>query len=126
MEIKLPPLHPGQSVVRQHPARFKVLSCGRRWGKTRLGTLLCVAGALQGQRWWWVAPSYKMGAVGWRGLSQLARQVPGMGVQTGERMLTYRGGSVQVRSADDPQSLRGEGLDGVVMDECAYIKAEAW
>lgn len=126
MEIRLPPLHPGQSEVRKHPARFKVLSCGRRWGKTRLGTLLCVAGALQGQRWWWVAPSYKMGAVGWRGLSQLARQVPGMTVGTGERMLTYRGGSVQVRSADDPQSLRGEGLDGVVMDECAYIKAEAW
>jgi len=33
---------------------------------------------------------------------------------------------VQVRSADDPQSLRGEGLDFVVLDECAYMKAEAW
>lgn len=126
MEVRLPPLHSGQSAVRRHPARFKVLACGRRWGKTRLGTLLCVAGALQGQRWWWVAPSYKMGAVGWRGLSQLAAQIPGMAVKAGERMVTYRRGSVQVRSADDPQSLRGEGLDGVVFDEFAYTKPEAW
>ncbi|GIV50645.1 MAG: hypothetical protein KatS3mg038_1166 [Candidatus Kapaibacterium sp.] len=31
-----------------------------------------------------------------------------------------------VRSADDPHSLRGEGLDYVVMDECAYMREEAW
>jgi len=36
------------------------------------------------------------------------------------------GGWVQVRSADDPQSLRGEGLDLVVMDECAFISETAW
>jgi phage terminase large subunit-like protein len=36
------------------------------------------------------------------------------------------GGSVQVRSADDPNSLRGDGLDLVVMDENAFIKEAAW
>jgi hypothetical protein len=33
---------------------------------------------------------------------------------------------VVVRSADDPQSLRGEGLDLVVIDECAYVSEAAW
>jgi phage terminase large subunit-like protein len=36
------------------------------------------------------------------------------------------GGFVAVRSADNPDSLRGEGLDFVVMDECAFMQREAW
>lgn len=36
------------------------------------------------------------------------------------------GGSVQVRSADDPQSLRGEGLTLCVLDECAFMAEAAW
>jgi phage FluMu gp28-like protein len=31
-----------------------------------------------------------------------------------------------VRSADNPDSLRGEGLDYVVLDECAYMQEDAW
>jgi hypothetical protein len=31
-----------------------------------------------------------------------------------------------VRSADNPDSLRGEGLDFVALDECAFTKEEAW
>jgi hypothetical protein len=33
---------------------------------------------------------------------------------------------VAIRSADNPDSLRGEGLDFCVMDECAFMKKEAW
>jgi phage terminase large subunit-like protein len=68
-----------------------------------------------------------MGAVGWRAIRQIAQQVPGAEVRHGERMITLPGGgTVQVRSADDPQSLRGEGLDYAVLDECAYMREEAW
>jgi hypothetical protein len=106
-----------------------VLACGRRWGKTRFGVLLCTYVAMMpGQRHaWWVAPSYKMGQVGWRGAMELASQIPGASILRGEMMITMPGcGWLQVRSADNPQSLRGEGLDQVVLDECAYIQEEAW
>ncbi len=127
LEVTLPALHPGQREVARHPARFKTLACGRRWGKTRLGTALCLAAALSGGRAWWVAPSYKLGAVGWRGIRRLTQQIPGTEISLVNRMATLpTGGTVQVRSADDPQSLRGEGLDFAVLDECAYMKAEAW
>ncbi len=44
-----------------------------------------------------------------------------------DRMVTLPGGGfVAVRSADNPDSLRGEGLDFVVMDECAFMQKEAW
>lgn len=89
--------------------------------------VLSTATALQGGRAWWVAPSYKMGAVGWRGLRQLCQQLPGAEFSQSERLVTLpTGGTVQVRSADDPQSLRGDGLDFVVLDECAYMRPEAW
>lgn len=127
MDVLLPPLHPGQRGIAEHAARFRVLACGRRWGKTRLGAALCVAVGLHRGRAWWVAPSYKMAAVGWRLVRQLGQQVPGTQIKQADQMvLLPGGGTVQVRSADDPQSLRGEGLDFVVMDECAFIQEAAW
>jgi phage terminase large subunit-like protein len=36
------------------------------------------------------------------------------------------GGEVSVKSADNPDSLRGEGLDLAVCDEHAFMKPEAW
>lgn len=118
--------HPGQRAVHESPARFKVLACGRRWGKTRLGVNECLDVAARGGRAWWVAPSYKMSEVGWRPLSHLASQAGGE-VRKGDRQIALPGGgTVTVRSADDPNSLRGEGLDFVVLDECAYMQADAW
>uniref|UniRef100_A0A6M3KQH2 Putative terminase n=1 Tax=viral metagenome TaxID=1070528 RepID=A0A6M3KQH2_9ZZZZ len=97
------------------------------WGKTRLGSLMCIAVALHGGRAWWVAPSYPVSAVGWRGIRQLARQIPDTDIRHVDRIITMpSGGTVQVRSADNPDSLRGEGLDFVVLDECAFIKEAAW
>lgn len=125
--LTMPPLHSGQRAVAAATARFRVLACGRRWGKTRLGALLCLGTAIQRRRAWWVAPSYKMAAVGWRLIRQLAQQVPGAQIRQGDQMVTMAGGgTVQVRSADDPQALRGEGLDFVVLDECAFIAEATW
>jgi len=68
-----------------------------------------------------------MAAVGWRGIYQLAQQIPGAEIKRGDSIVNFPGGgSVQVRSADDPQSLRGEGLNFVVLDECAFMREAAW
>jgi predicted phage terminase large subunit-like protein len=51
----------------------------------------------------------------------------GIKVKEAERtIVTATGGSVQVRSADDPMKLRGAGLDFVVLDECAFMKPQTW
>ena len=119
--------HAGQKEVHNSDARFKVLSAGRRWGKTRLGVNECLDAASKGGRAWWVSPSYKTSEVGWRPLRQLARRIPGAEVKLVDRSVALPGGGfVAVRSADNPDSLRGEGLDFVVMDECAFMQREAW
>jgi len=127
MAVRLPRLHPGQQTVWDERCRFKVLASGRRWGKSLLGSLACVSGGLRGGRTWWVAPSYKMAQVGWRAISRLGRQVPGAEVRLSDMLINFPGGgSTQVRSADDPQSLRGEGLTLAVLDECAFMREIAW
>lgn len=125
-KIKASP-HRGQATVHNSPARFKVLDCGRRWGKTRLGVMECIDVAANGGRAWWVAPSYKMSEVGWRPLRRLASRIPGSEIRKVDRqVLLPGGGEVSVRSADNPDSLRGEGLDYVVLDECAFMQEMAW
>jgi len=119
--------HAGQLEVHNSDARFKVLSAGRRWGKTRLGVNECLDVAAQGGRAWWVSPSYKTSEVGWRPLRQIVRKIPGAEIRLVDRVVNFPGGGfVAVRSADNPDSLRGEGLDFVVMDECAFMQREAW
>lgn len=119
--------HEGQKQVHNSHARFITLAAGRRWGKTRLGVNECLDVATKGGRAWWVSPSYKTSEVGWRPLRQIARRLPGADIRLVDRMVTLPGGGfVAIRSADNPDSLRGEGLDFCVMDECAFMKKEAW
>ncbi len=129
LEITLPALHSWQRRVHDDPARFRVLAAGRRWGKTLLGVTLCLEDALAEVpgRSWWVAPSYKLATPGWRALRRLVRAIPGHKVYESDRLAVLpTGGEVAVRSADDPDSLRSEGLTGVVVDEAAYVPEEAW
>lgn len=121
------PLHPGQLEVATDPARFKVLASGRRWGKSRLAVYLCFAAAAQGGRVWWVAPTYGISRIGWRGCKALAKKIPEINIKEGEKLLEFPGGgSIMVKSADNPDSLRGEGLDFLALDEAAFVREEAW
>ncbi|OQB25740.1 MAG: Terminase-like family protein [Chloroflexi bacterium ADurb.Bin180] len=128
LEIDLPPLHAGQREVRDHPARFKVVAAGRRWRKTSLGVLICTNLALRGKRAWWVGPTFPVASIGWRMLRHIAIQIPGVVIHESDRRIDYPGpgGWAQVKSAHDPDSLRGEGLDYAVMDECAFAAERAW
>ena len=131
MNLTLPALHSGgQRQIKDCDARFIVIDAGRRWGKTRLGVALCTEAGLRGQRAWWVGPTYPTASVGWRPLLHLAAQIPSapLPMRT-TRTVNYPGGGwVQVKSADKPESLRGEGLDLVVIDEVAHIPRfeEVW
>lgn len=120
-------LHEAQREIHECISRFRVTSAGRRFGKTRLAVMECIEVANNGGRAWWVSPTYKMSNVGWRPLRQICSRIPGATIRKVEReVILPGGGMIGVRSADNPDSLRGEGLDFVVMDEAAYIQPEAW
>jgi len=116
--------------VAQSEARWKILCAGRRFGKTRLGVQLCMEVALKGGRAWWVAPTFSIARVGWRDIAASAKSFP-KEIEPKVSLANMQidlanGGSIAVRSADNPQRLRGEGLDFLVMDEAAFVKPEVW
>lgn len=134
--VRLPRPLPHQIDILRSPARFKVAVCGRRFGKTMLGLVAvltghgagrCFRGALQGGNVWWVAPTFGIAAKIWRDLKAAVRAWPDLAKNEVEKRLEFPGGgSVTVKSAHDPDALRGEGLDGIVFDEAAFAPETAW
>jgi len=60
-------------------------------------------------------------------IKALAIQIDGATIREGDHLAKIPGaGIIQVKSADRPDSLRGEGLDFCVLDECAFMREEAW
>lgn len=122
LEIELPPLHPTQRKVRDSKARFRVLACGRRWGKSRLASALATEAALLGGSVWIVAPVYASGNPIFDDVRRLAAQIPTTRLNRAERRIDYPGGGFcQVKTADDPALLRGTALDFVAFDEAAFM-----
>jgi len=123
IDITLPPLHRSQADIVHSPARFKVVCCGRRFGKTRLAVLMAVAEMLSGGAVMWVAPSFDKAMIGWRLFEEVGRQIPLMTLRRGERRIVYpNGGWIAVYSADSEGGLRGEGVSLLIVDECAYVR----
>lgn len=128
LEVVLPELHEAQAEVFRDSSRFKIVCCGRQFGKTTLGAVACVDTAARGGTVWWVAPSFPVGELGWMVIEHLCRQIPGTRFEGRPifRITLPTGGTIQLRSADNPDSLRGATLDGVVFDEAAAAKVTAW
>ena len=132
--INLPPLLPWQQEVEDDPARFKVLDVGRRSGKTHYGVYKCTKEALNNPNsmYWWVAPIYSISDIGWRLFKRriiIPLQNAGLSIKIREdpRYVEFtNGSSIWIKSADNPDSLRGEGLSGIVLDEAAQLKEEVW
>ncbi len=119
-------LREDQRAIALHEARFKVVACGRRWGKTALGIVMALEAARRGERVWWVAPTYGLAFHPWRALKSILTGGWAAKLESERFIELPDGGTLTVKSADDPDALRGVGLDFVVVDEAAFMSEEAW
>jgi terminase large subunit-like protein len=109
--------------------RFRVLVAGRRFGKTYLALVeLCQAASVRGCLAWYVAPTYKQAKrIAWKTLKQMTKGYwASKPNETDLRIELVWGGTICLRGADNYDSLRGDGLDFLVLDEYASIAREAW
>jgi hypothetical protein len=122
-------LKPSQGIVFRSTERFRVLAAGRRFGKTYLALVeLCRAAWGEGSVAWYVAPTYKLAKrIAWKPLKEMTRQYwAGKPNETDLRIELTCGGTICLRGADNYDSLRGDGLDFLVLDEYASIAPAAW
>lgn len=154
--IRIPSPRETQRPVLDHPARFKMVRAGRRYGKTRLEFIAAVRGhgpigqatgarifkgLAQGGDIVWIAPDFPQSDTIWEEeilprffgragvtVSEKHRLV-GLGKQLGEDAdgePVYQG-TLRIRSAENINSVRGKKLDGIIIDEAAFMKLlAAW
>ena len=122
-------MHSRQLDVLNSKARYKVLVAGRRFGKTVLAIINLILYGLEhtGSLTWYVSPSYKQSKmIAWRLLKSLCpREII---TKTNESELyveLINGSIIELKGADNYDSLRGAGVWFMVIDEFASI-LDAW
>ena len=129
--------HPGQREVHLATEPRRVLACGVRWGKTLLAAMEGLTAAMEPAErsvGWVVAPTYDLAdrvfrEVQVRALTHLRHRVIAMKEAERRLLLRNMGGGVseiRAKSADNPVSLLGEGLDFVIVDEASRLKPMIW
>jgi hypothetical protein len=124
------PLSLAQETVAESQSRFRVVVAGRRFGKTHLAIReICYHAKEPNKEVWYVAPTYRQSKqIVWRKLKHKLQDLNwAKKINESELTITLKNNStISLKGADNADSLRGVGLDFVVMDEFADIDEEAW
>ena len=133
MKIKGFKPRPSQKEFLLSTARFKVISAGRRFGKTIAALNWLLEGALNHQGWncMWVAPTYRQGRYAFKRLMSALRTSGGMSiisrVSESDMVIEFiNHSSISFRTAENYDNLRAEGINRLVIDEAARIPKAAW
>ena len=127
--------HSGQLLLHASNSRFKIVVAGRRWGKSLLAAKEAEIMIIKpNTRGWIVSKTYDLGEKVFREIYKTL--ICKLKYRTVRKSYSTKGGSmylefpwgsvVEVKSADHPDSLIGEGLDWLVFDECASCKESVW
>ena len=129
--------HKGQWKAHNSPAKFKCIVCGRRWGKStfaagELAAHMMMPGEVK--MYWNLAPVGETALKVYRmARFMFLKHYPEIVLDDREhkKILVVRnlGGGVSqlhAKSGESPDSLIGEGLDGIVIDEAARMKRVIW
>lgn len=126
------PLHDAHLEIINDDARYKVVAAGRRFGKTWVCALIGLSILMQmSRRVWIVAPTYNHTEKVFREIynilvNQLKIIIPGKRghgrarFQKGDYYLETPWGSIlEAKSMENPDSLAGDALDFIIVDEAA-------
>lgn len=123
-------LHENQKKIHSSGALYKVAKCGKRFGKSRwaIFALTQAAGAKPGGIFWYISRSYRQAKnIAWREFKNLIphKYIKRM-VENELLIVLVNDAEIHLVGADNEDSLRGPKLDGIVLDECAYINKYLW
>lgn len=130
--------HPAQMLYHNSTARFKIPCCGRRFGKSfMVGHNMTAAMFIPDTYYWIVGPTYGTAEKEFRvvfhdifrklKLTNLKGIRKSYNLEQGNMSIRMPWNTVlEVKSAQKPDSLIGEGLDGLIMAEAAVHSPQTW
>ena len=134
--IKYSPHGEAQWAIHNSQARYRVPCCGRRFGKSQaVGHEMTYKMFVPDSVNWIVGPDYSLGEKEFRvvyydfqklGLLKYCNK--SYNVKQGNMRIHFKelNSLLEVKSAERPDSLVGEGLDHVIMSEAAKHKMQTW
>jgi predicted phage terminase large subunit-like protein len=126
--LKLYEPHKGQAILHLSDARFKIITCGRRWGKTLFAANDDIRYGWEnpGCNMWWVAPTYNQTMIAYRLVTTMFNKIIKDNLRAERRITLINDTVYAFKSADRPDTLRGEGNDKLTIDEAALLKEGVW
>ncbi len=124
------PLTKPQKNVIKDDSRFRVLITGRRFGKTFVAiNEIAKFASIPNKKIWYVAPSYRQAkAICWGVLKEkMIYHKWVKSINHSDLTLTLKNNSqITLRGSDNESSLRGVGLNFLILDEFQDINKTAW
>ena len=116
--------HSSQKTVASDPHRFRILCCGRRWGKTTLAIdQMKARAAIPNSRIAYVAPTYQQARdIAWEELRRDCRQAAESINESRLEIKLINGSIIVLRGWESIETLRGQMFDLIVLDEVASMR----
>ncbi len=121
VELKLNKPHPAQRAVLESAARFRVMMCGRRFGKSLISQNISVRRAVNRQHVAYITPTYQLGKIFFQ---EVLKMLPDSIYRKNESDLVIHfvtGGSIRFFTGEKLDALRGLKFHLVIIDEASYI-----
>lgn len=126
--IRLPNPHPAQKQFLEDNSRFRVLMCGRRWGKSLISQSESIKSALANEQVAYITPTYLLAKYFFEEITQrLPDEV--YSSNKSDLVITFvTGGYIQFFTGERLDNLRGRKFHKVIIDEGSYIPnlQEGW
>lgn len=121
VDLTLPKPHQAQQRVLNSNARFRVLMCGRRFGKSLISQSISIETGIYKKKVAYITPTYALGKTFFKEILQM---LPNEIYKKNESDLTIEfitGGSVQFFTGERLDALRGRKFHLVIIDEASFI-----
>jgi phage FluMu gp28-like protein len=118
MRIELPEPHINQQGILDNCSRFRVILCGRRFGKSELSQIEIISEALRGNQVAYITPTYKLAKTFFERLTQF---IPFENNKSDLIINFPTGGTVEFFTGERLDNLRGRKFHFVVIDEASFI-----
>lgn len=132
MDIHIP-LTDNQLTILKDDYRFKVVNCGRQFGKSHVSGAFVIGFGMSHPNsvGWVISPTYRQSGYLFDKVVMLCKEmkVPITVKKSNQEMIvtfTLTGSRFQALSGDDPDKLRGQTLDYLIIDEAAMLSDEIW
>lgn len=111
--------HPNQRAVLDCPARFRVLMCGRRFGKSIIAQIEALVALGKGQRVAYITPTYLLAKTFFQELDKALP--PTVKRNASDLTIEMNGGLMRFFTGERLDNLRGMKFHLVIVDEASFI-----